>query len=84
MRKKFLISVIAMFVMSMVLGFLLHGLWLAQLYAQLPGLFRQEQDAANYFPYMLLAHVLVAAGSPGSTSMASRISRSWVRACVTG
>jgi hypothetical protein len=62
MIKKFVISVIVMFIVSMVLGFLVHGLLLAQKYAQLPNLFRQGQDAESYFPYMLLAHVFLAVG----------------------
>jgi hypothetical protein len=62
MIKKFVISVIVMFIVSMALGFLVHGLLLAQKYAQLPNLFRQGHDAENYFPYMLLAHVFLAVG----------------------
>jgi len=62
MIKKFAISVIVMFIVSMALGFLVHGLLLAPKYAHLPNLFRQGQDAENYFPYMLLAHVFLAAG----------------------
>ena len=62
MIKKFVISVIVIFIVSMAFGFLVHGLLLAQKYAQLPNLFRQGQDAQNYFPYMLLAHVFLAAG----------------------
>jgi hypothetical protein len=62
LNKRFLISVVVMFVLSMAFGFLVHGLLLGQEYARLPGLFRTEQDAANYFPYMLLAHVFIAAG----------------------
>ena len=62
MIKKLVISVIVIFIVSMALGFLVHGLLLAQKYAQLPNLFRQGQDAENYFPFMLLAHVFLAAG----------------------
>jgi hypothetical protein len=62
MNKKFLISVIAIFVLSMGLGFLVHGLLLNQAYTQLQGLFRTPQDAQAYFPFMLLAHVFIAFG----------------------
>ena len=62
MNKKFLISVIAIFVLSMGLGFLVHGLLLNQSYTQLQGLFRKPQDAQAYFPFMLLAHVFIAFG----------------------
>jgi len=62
MNKRFLLSVIVIFVLSMALGFFVHGFLLNQDYAQLPGLFRTQEDSANYFPYMLLAHVFIAVG----------------------
>jgi hypothetical protein len=62
MPKRFVISVIVMFIVSMALGFLVHGLLLSDKYAQLPNLFRQGKDAENQFPYMLLAHVFMAFG----------------------
>ena len=62
MNKKFFISVVVIFVLSMGLGFLVHGVLLNQAYTQLQGLFRTPQDAAAYFPFMLLAHVLIAFG----------------------
>ena len=62
MNKKFLISVVAIFVLSMALGFLVHGVLLNQSYTQLPGLFRTPQDAEGYFHVMLRAHVLIAFG----------------------
>lgn len=62
MNKKFFISVVVIFVLSMGLGFLVHGVLLNQAYTQLPGLFRTPQDAEAYFPFMLLAHLLIAFG----------------------
>lgn len=62
MNKKFLISVVVMFVLSLGLGFLVHGVLLNQAYTQLQGLFRTPQDAEAYFPFMLLAHALIAFG----------------------
>ena len=62
MNKKFIVSVVVMFILSMGLGFLVHGLLLHQAYSQLPTLFRTPQDAETYFPFMLLAHVLIAFG----------------------
>ena len=60
MNKKFVISVIVVFVFSMVFGFLVHGFILGPSYAALTGMFRPEKDAGGYFPYMLLAHVFIA------------------------
>lgn len=62
MGKAFWISVVAMLVLSMAAGFVVHGALLGAEYAQLTTLFRPEKDAQNYFPYMLLAHVFIAFG----------------------
>ena len=60
MGKRFLISWIVLFVLWMLGSFVVHGLLLHDDYARLPNLFRPEADAKQYFPLMLLAHVLLA------------------------
>jgi len=60
MDKKFLIAWPVMFVAWMVGSFLVHGLILGSEYAALPELFRSEADSQQYFPLMILAHVLIA------------------------
>ncbi|HUQ29893.1 MAG TPA: DUF1761 family protein [Usitatibacter sp.] len=62
MNKTFVLSVVAMFVMSMILGFVVHGVLLGGEYAKLVGIFRAPEDSQRHFPYMLLAHVLLAIG----------------------
>jgi hypothetical protein len=63
MNKKFLISVVGLFVVSMVLGFVVHGLLLGGEYAKLTGgLFRTPDDSQKHFPFMLGAHVVMAIG----------------------
>jgi hypothetical protein len=63
MNKRFLLSVVALFVVSMVLGFVVHGLLLGAEYQKLtPNLFRAEQDSQAHFGAMLLAHVFIAVG----------------------
>lgn len=62
MKGKFWISVVAMFVLSMLFGFLVHGFLLGGDYARLPGLMRTPESAGAMFPYMLLAHVFLALG----------------------
>ena len=62
MGRKFYISVGVMFVLSMALGFLVHGALLAPEYAKLTNLFRQGADAESHFSAMLLAHVFIAIG----------------------
>ena len=64
MNKKFIISVVALFVASMALGMVVHGMILGADYARLAGsgLFRSMEDSQKYFPWMILAHVILAIG----------------------
>ena len=49
-----------MFALWMVGSFIVHGAVLHDDYAKLSGLFRADTDAQQYFPLMLLAHVIMA------------------------
>jgi hypothetical protein len=61
--KKFWISVVAMFVVMMVLGVVVHGVLLAADYQALqPQVMRAEADAQAHMGYMLLAHAIMAFG----------------------
>ena len=60
MTKKFAIAWLASFVVWMVGSFIVHGVLLHDDYARLPNMFRTDADAGQYFPFMLLAHVIVA------------------------
>lgn len=60
MNKKFLIAWIVIFVAWMAGSFVVHGVLLHNDYAQLPNLFRTESEAEQYFPLMILAHVILA------------------------
>ena len=64
MNKKFIISWVAMFVMAMAIGMLVHGVALHDEYLKLVnrGLMRSESEAQGLFALMILAHVLIAAG----------------------
>ena len=62
MDKRFWISVVVMFVLSLGLGFVVHAVLLEQEYAKLQNLFRAPAEAENYFHFMLLAHLLIAVG----------------------
>ncbi len=59
--KKIVISSVALFVASMLLGFLVHGLLLAGDYGA-SGLMRPVEDQESMFPFMILGHVLLAVG----------------------
>ena len=60
MNKNFFIAWAVVFVVWMAGGFVVHGVLLGTDYAQLPQLFRAEKDSAQYFHFMLLAHVIMA------------------------
>lgn len=60
MDKRFFIAWVVTFVLWMAGSFVVHGTLLADDYAKLPNLFRPEADATQYFPFMILAHVILA------------------------
>jgi hypothetical protein len=64
MNRQFAISVVVLFVLTMALGFVVHGVLLGKAYASLVpgGLFRSPESAEAYFPYMIAAHVAMAFG----------------------
>lgn len=55
-------SVAALSVLSLLIGFVVHVLVLGPEYAKLPALFRPPQEAEGYFGVMLIAHVFIGAG----------------------
>jgi len=59
MNKKFLIAWVLIFVAWMLGSFVVHGVLLRDDYMQLSNLFRPEDDAQHYFPWMILAHVIL-------------------------
>ena len=60
MDKRFWIAAVVIFVVSLVLGWVVHGVLLEVEYAKLPNLFRPMADQQGYFPLMLLANALFA------------------------
>lgn len=60
MNKKFFIAWVVVFVAWMIGSFVVHGVLLGADYAKLPNLFRPEADSKQYFPLMILAHVILA------------------------
>ncbi len=60
--KQFIISVVVIFILSMGLGFVVHGTILKSDYDLLPNLMRTEAGQQRHFPAMLLAHVFIAVG----------------------
>ena len=60
MTKRFFFAWVVTFVVWMVGSFVVHGMLLHGDYAKLPSLFRTDADSLQYFPFMLLAHVILA------------------------
>ncbi len=60
MNKKFLIAWVVLFIAWFIGSFIVHGVLLSADYMQLSSLFRPEADAQKYFPWMILAHVILA------------------------
>lgn len=61
MNQKFIVSVVAVFVLLFVLGWVVHG-WLLQAdYAKFPNLMRPMAEVQSKWPFMVLAHLCTAA-----------------------
>lgn len=60
MTRQLLIAWLVVFVLWMAGSFLVHGVLLGAEYGKLPNLFRPPAEAQTYFPFMLLAHVILA------------------------
>jgi hypothetical protein len=62
MNKKFFIAWVVIFIAWMAGDFVIHGALLRDDYMQLAKLYRSDAESQQYFPWMLLAHVLSAGG----------------------
>ncbi|MBZ5523160.1 MAG: hypothetical protein LAP21_13060 [Acidobacteriia bacterium] len=61
MNKRFLLSVIVVFVLLVIFGFVIHGLLLAKEYGAItPRIMRDETDGLRHMPYMLAAQLFFA------------------------
>ncbi len=58
----FVISSVALTVLALLLGFVVHAQILGAEYMKLSALFRAPEDHAGYWPYMIVAHVLFGIG----------------------
>lgn len=62
MDKKFAISWVILFVVWMAGSFVVHGAWLGDSYAAMTDVYRPLEEQEKLFPFMLLAHVMLAGG----------------------
>lgn len=62
MNKTFVISVVVMFFVSMIMGWLVHGLLIGADYARLTNLYRTHDDMMHHFHFMIIANLVWAIG----------------------
>ena len=60
MNRKFVIAWSVIFVAWFLGSFVVHGVLLSADYTRLGGLFRAPADSQQYFPLMILAHLMLA------------------------
>jgi hypothetical protein len=56
---KFVVAWIVIFVVWFAGSYIVHGVLLHEDYSKLSNLFRTEADEQNFFPLMILAHVML-------------------------
>ena len=78
MNARFWIAAVAMFVLSLGLGFVIHAGLLESEYSRLPGLFRSKETQGSYFPFMLVAHALIACGFVWIYRMGREADKPWI------
>ncbi|TMH45440.1 MAG: hypothetical protein E6H54_05700 [Betaproteobacteria bacterium] len=59
MSKRFFLAWLVVFIAWFIGSFIVHGVLLHADYAQLSNLFRKEAEAQNFFPLMILAHIIM-------------------------
>ena len=59
MNKRFALAWLVVFIAWFLGSFVVHGVLLHGDYMQLPTLFRKEAEAQNFFPLMILAHIIM-------------------------
>ena len=59
MNKRFLLAWLVIFIAWFIGSFVVHGVLLHDDYASMRNLFRPEAESQQYFPLMLLAHVML-------------------------
>ncbi len=62
MNRKFVVSVVVIFVLTVIFGFIVHGVLLREDYAQLANLVRPQQEMRGYYGYLLFGQALFSIG----------------------
>ena len=78
MNKTFVIAWIVLFVLWMAGSFVVHGVLLNDDYMKLQQMFRTPADSQQYLPWMLFAHVLLAAAFAWIYARGRESGRPWL------
>jgi hypothetical protein len=62
MNKKFWVSVVTVFVLSMAIGFTVHHVLLGDDYRMATGVFRQMEGSDSTFPFIVAANIIFSYG----------------------
>ncbi len=76
--KKFWIAFVVIFVLTSVLGMLVHGIWLGPAYAELTGVMRTEEESMGLMHFMIIAHIFYAFGLCWVYRMGHDASKDWL------
>ena len=76
--KKFWISFVVIFILTSVLGVVVHSLWLGSAYAELTGIMRTEEESMGLMHFMIIAHLFYAFGLVWVYRMGHDASKDWL------
>ena len=62
MNRQFILSVIVLFVVTMLLGDVVHGILLKEEYSRIPNVMRPASEVQSLFPMLVLGYLLVSIG----------------------
>ena len=78
MNIRFIVSVIVVFIWTMLAGMVIHGMLLGPQYAALTDIFRPEADAMDHFVWMIVGHISMAVGITWIYRMGKEEGKSWL------
>ncbi len=76
--KKFWIAFVVIFILTSLLGFAVHGAWLAPDYAKLTGVMRTDEEQMGLMHFMVIAHLFYAFGLCWVYRMGHDSSKAWL------
>ena len=78
MNRQYILSVIVLFVITMVLGDVVHAVLLRDEYAQIPNIMRTSEEVQSRFPLLVLGYLLIAVGLTWIYRMGKSENEDWL------